>query len=34
MILAFKIVSPNNTGAPDYDICGQSAPALSHVGVS
>lgn len=34
MILAFKIVSPNNTGAPDYDICGQSAPALSHVGLS
>lgn len=34
MKLAFKIVSPSNTGAPDYNICGQAAPALSHSGLS
>lgn len=34
MKLAFKIVSPSNTGSPDYNICGQAFPALSHVGLA
>lgn len=34
MRVAFKIVSPSNTGNPDYNICGQGTPALSHVGLA
>jgi hypothetical protein len=30
MILEFNILSPNNTGAPDYDICGQSASVINN----
>ena len=31
MILRFNILSPNNTGSPDYDICGQGSSIISNV---
>lgn len=34
MILKFNILSPNNTGAPDYNICGQGASVINNTNLS
>jgi len=34
MKLRFNILSPNNTGSPDFDICGQAAGVISATGLA